>query len=148
RIDLPGGYRLSLHLDTTSYPEAVQAIVIEQNNQPLAPISVQDILAQWLKEDKLWGDHEEANRLRGIHHHGGLSGVIFDVTPVGQSVLAVISWVATSGSGNAVEAQQLVRIGVDPKPTITALRSLELPSDFEIEWMYGLSPDPCRRLLA
>lgn len=117
---LPDGYRVE---------EAPSGeLVISQHDREVGRLDYHQIMGDWLKEDALWGGHKQANDLRYLLRTGtqGEFAVLSDLTPVGDSALAVASW-RTRGSGLPIAAQYLVRLRVSPRVELEPLRQLDLP---------------------
>ena len=103
-------------------------ITVAASGREVGSIAFQDVARQLLDQESLWGGHKEANDLRYLLRAGteGDLTAISDLTPVGDTVLAVLTW-RTGGSGFHIAAQYLVRIEASPQPALVPLLRLPLP---------------------
>ncbi len=103
-------------------------ITVTASGREVGAIAFQDVAREWLDQDSLWGGHKEANDLRYLLRAGteGDLTTISDLTPVGDTVLAVLTW-RFGGSGLPIAAQYLVRIETSPQPALVPLLRLPLP---------------------
>lgn len=136
-VHLPDDYLVALPKREASAPD----VVVSKDGKLVGKISLRETLDKWLKDDNRWGGHKNANDIRYMHKDGGgILGFITNTIPLGQSVIALLSWYANGPSSQPVKAQHIIRIRVQPKPAIEPLRQLlDIPYDWN-------SFDPVPRL--
>jgi hypothetical protein len=99
-------------------------VVVRRRGRIVGQVSLPESMADWLKQDHLWGGHKAANdltyRLR-LTNPGG--DALSDLTPYGGEAFAIVTW-RSGGSGAPALAQYLVRLRLKPTATLEPLRRL------------------------
>lgn len=128
-VILPGGYVVSL--------AKAGVIAVSKTGKPVGDISLGDIRDRLLANDSFWSGHEEAAKdLRYMNKQGGgVTLVIRNMVPSGDSALALASWREDGPTNEPIVAEHLVRVQVKPTSDIQFVRRLDLAQGMGGTWL-------------